>query len=233
MAEERSGRRNKNDMNFDVLHHPLEMILIYVFLVLSFGMHEAAHAKVAGLFGDTQPAEDGFDTWNPIPHIRRSIFSSLIIPAITWFLFRFFIGGALTRLNPENMKPRRMGYALAVASGPLMNLAIAVVAGILTVVVALVTRRPTSSAVVVLLGVGSFNFFGFIFNMLPFPPLDGSAVIRAVFPRTERFFRLIQGFPILLIFIIGMQFPAFASVLFFPIQLYNDALWALVNALHF
>jgi Zn-dependent protease len=219
-------------VNLNLLHNPLEMILIFILLVLSFGMHEAAHAKVAGLFGDTQPAEDGFDTWNPILHIRRSIFSSVIIPAITWFLLGFFIGGAFTRINPDNLRQRRLGYAAAIASGPLMNLAIAIVCAVLAVVFALVTKRNESSAVAVMLVTGSFNFFGCLFNLLPLPPLDGSALIRAAIPATERFFRAVQGFPILLLFIIGLQWPAFASVITLPVRLYGEMVIGIIAAVH-
>jgi Zn-dependent protease len=195
-------------------------------------MHEAAHAKVAELFGDTQPEEDGVATWNPVPHIRRSFFSSVIIPAVTWFAFRFFIGGAFTRLSPSKMRSRRWGYAAAVAAGPLMNLALAVLSGALAVLFAFITRKAWSSAVVVMLVVGSFNFFGFVFNLLPVPPLDGSSVIRAVFPGTEPFFRALQGFPVLLLFLVGTQIAPLAAAFLLPLELYRDALAGILNTLH-
>ncbi len=209
----------------------VEMILIFIFLVLSFGMHEAAHAKVAELFGDPKPAEDGVNTWNPIPHLRRSFFSSVIIPAVTWFLLHFFLGGAFTRLDPKRIKSHRWGYAAAVAAGPLMNLALAVFCGILAVMYALATRKPWTSVGIVLLVTGSFNFFGFVFNLLPIPPLDGSSVIRAVFPATESFFRAMQGIPVLLILLVGSQIGPIAEAIFLPLKLYRDALAGVVNAL--
>ncbi|MBN2352568.1 MAG: site-2 protease family protein [Spirochaetales bacterium] len=208
-----------------------EMILIYIFLVLSFGMHEAAHAKVAELFGDPQPAKDGVSTWNPIPHLRRSFFSSVIIPAVTWFLLRFFIGGAFTRLDPARIKSRRWGYAAAVAAGPLMNLALAVLCGILAVLYALAVRKHWTSVGVVMLVTGSFNFFGFVFNLLPIPPLDGSSVIRAVFPATDSFFRALQGIPVLLILLVGSQIGPIAAAIFLPLKLYRDALVGILQAL--
>ncbi len=212
------------------LSNPLEMILAYVFLVLSFGLHEAAHVKVAGLYGDTQPYKDGVDSWNPLVHIRRSIFSSVILPAITWFLAGFFIGGAFTRLNPAEMKPRKLGPAAAVAAGPLMNLFLAIMSLIFALLVAFITRKPTSAAVLVIRLVGSFNFFGFIFNLLPLPPLDGAALLRVLFPATERFFRTIQGFPILLIFFIGLQFSALAAILYLPIRLYVTVFHSIIQS---
>jgi Zn-dependent protease len=206
------------------LSNPLEMILAYVFLVLSFGMHEAAHAKVAIMYGDTQPQLDGVDSWNPLVHIRRSILTSVILPAITWFIMGFFIGGAFTRLNFEKMKPQKLGSAAAVAAGPLMNLFLAIGTGVLAVLAALITQKSTSAAVSVILMVGSFNFFGFVINLLPLPPLDGSRLIRVLFPSSERFYRAIQGFPILLIFFFGLQFNMLGTILFFPIFLYKSVL---------
>ena len=213
------------------LSHPLEMIVAYVFLVLSFGLHEAAHAKVAGLYGDTQPYKDGVDSWNPIVHIRRSVFSSVILPGLTWFLAGFFIGGAFTRLNPNAMQPRKWGNAAAVAAGPLMNLLIAIVAGVLALLVAVLTGKITSAAVMVIQLVGGFNFFGFVFNLLPLPPLDGSALLRIIFPSTERFFRAVQGIPIMLFFFIGLSFSALAAVFYLPVRLYYSAVNSLLQAL--
>jgi Zn-dependent protease len=215
------------------LSHPLEMILAYVFLVLSFGLHEAAHAKVAGLYGDTRPYQDGVDSWNPLVHIRRSIFSSVILPAITWFLAGFFIGGAFTRLNPAQMRPRRLGHAAAVAAGPLMNLFLAIVSGLFAVLAAALTGKPASAAVMVISLVGSFNFFGFVFNLLPLPPLDGSSLLRVLFPSTERFFRAVQGFPLLIVFFIGLQFSALAAVFYFPVRLYVSVLNSIILSLGF
>jgi Zn-dependent protease len=218
-------------MELDLGKHPLEMILIYLFLVLSLGMHEAAHAKVAGLFGDTQPRQDGVDTWNPLPHIMRSFFSCVIVPAITWFLGRFFIGGAFVQINPANMKRPRLGYATAVASGPLMNLALSILAGLLAIVFSLITKKPESSAVFIMLIVGSFNFFIFVFNLLPLPPLDGAVIIRTVFPATERFFKRLQSLPLLIIFIVVLQFGAIGSIFMFPVNLYRDVFTDIINLL--
>lgn len=218
-------------MNSSTFNDIIQMVLIYIFLVLSLGLHEAAHAKVAKHFGDTTPADDGVDTWNPLPHIRRALFSCVIIPALTWFIGGFFLGGAFVHLDPEKMKPRRRGYAVSVAAGPLANLAIAIVAGGIALVIALLTGKAASPGVVTMLTVGSFNFFIFVFNLLPIPPLDGSAIIRALFPKTERFFRVLQSLPLLLIFIITLQFGAFGSILFFPVHLYTNVFSEIIVAL--
>ncbi|HEQ71890.1 MAG TPA: hypothetical protein ENN69_05325 [Spirochaetia bacterium] len=216
-------------MELSLATHPLEMLLIYILLVLSLGLHEASHAKVAGLFGDTQPAKDGVATWDPIPHIKRAIVPCLILPAATWFLGRFFIGGAFVRLNPDNMTPRRMGYATAVAAGPLTNLTISLAAAVTAGLIAVITERPDSPAVIVMLYVGSFNFFIFLFNLLPVPPLDGSVILRTLFPQTEPFFQTMQSLPLLLIFVISVQFSAVSAVLYYPIQMYWNVVGELIG----
>ncbi|RPJ09305.1 MAG: site-2 protease family protein [Spirochaetaceae bacterium] len=204
----------------DLTTNPAEMILAYVILVLSVGMHEAAHAKIAKLFGDTQPAQDGFDTWNPIPHIKRSLFTCVLLPAITWFTGQFFMGGAYVRLNPANMKPQRLGYAASVAAGPLMNLVLSGLFLVLSVAIALITKNPTSSAVFTLLYVGGFNLIMFIFNLLPVPPLDGSSIITAIFPQTTEVFRRMGSIGFLALFMLLSFSREAAEIIFYPFTQY-------------
>jgi Zn-dependent protease len=204
----------------DLTNNPAEMILAYIMLVLSLGMHEAAHAKIAKLFGDTQPAADGVDTWNPIPHIKRSLFTCVIMPAITWFMGQFFMGGAFVRLNPANMKPQRLGYAISIAAGPLMNLALSGLFLLLSIPIALLTKNPSSPAVITLLYVGGFNLILCVFNLLPIPPLDGSSIVTAIFPQTAEIFRRMGGIAFLALFMLLQFSNAAAQVIFWPFNQY-------------
>ena len=56
--------------------------LEYVVFLLSTTCHEAAHALVAKLGGDTTASEGGQVSLNPIPHMRREVFGMVVLPLI-------------------------------------------------------------------------------------------------------------------------------------------------------
>ncbi|MBN1524684.1 MAG: site-2 protease family protein [Spirochaetales bacterium] len=210
-----------------------EKILIYIAMVMSLGLHEAAHAKVAKFFGDSQPAEDGVDTWNPIPHIRRALFTCVLLPAITWFLSGFFIGGAFVRLNPMNMKPRRLGYALSVAAGPGMNLLISFLMLFFAILTGIFLKQKAAMGINVLLYIGAFNLLLFVFNLLPAPPLDGASILQTIFPQTERFFQTAGRFLFFGLLILLQFSDTAANILFYPFYQYyylaSDLIQSVMN----
>ena len=66
----------------------------YLVFLFSTTCHEAAHALVAKLGGDTTAAEGGQVTLNPIPHIRRSPFGMVVVPILSFLVGGWMIGWA-------------------------------------------------------------------------------------------------------------------------------------------
>lgn len=160
----------------------------------SMTAHEASHAFVAKRLGDPTAYLGGQVTLNPIPHIRREPFGMLLLPIVSYLASGWMFGWASAPYNPgwAAKFPRRA--AIMALAGPAANFLIAFVcwvalkfglaAGVfipgLTVRLSetVVSFEPGLwSIVAVLLSLGfSLNLLLGVFNLLPVPPLDGSAL---------------------------------------------------------
>jgi len=158
----------------------------YVAFLFSTTCHEAAHALVAKLGGDSTAALGGQLSLNPIPHIRRAPFGMVVIPILSFFLWGGMIGWASAPYDPlwERRHPRRSAW-MALA-GPAANFSLMLLA-------ALALRIGLSNNLFPLDPLTGKAGFGFVilhvvfrlnlllgtFNLIPAPPLDGSTGIMA------------------------------------------------------
>lgn len=153
----------------------------YVVFLFSTTCHEASHALAAKLGGDSTAALGGQATLNPVPHIMRSPFGMVVVPILTFLTSGGMIGWASAPYDPlwERRHPKRAAW-MALA-GPAANFTLMLLA-----VIALRTGRafdlfhrdPATGQhgllFTVLITVFSLNLLLGTFNLLPFPPLDGS-----------------------------------------------------------
>jgi Zn-dependent protease len=167
-----------------VQQHPIAAIaLIAFFLLLSFPIHEFAHAFAAYRLGDSTAKLFGKLTLNPIAHFDQFGGTMLVISIL---VTGFPLGFAQTPINPRNLRGR-YGEAIVALAGPLSNLLIAAVIAIpLRVILANPEFAYSNLTVVDIL---SFIVQGSIilglFNLIPIPPLDGGTVLLSlVSPRT-------------------------------------------------
>lgn len=171
--------------------------------LFSTTLHEASHAFVAWRLGDPTAYHGGQVTLNPLPHMQREPFGMVIVPLLSYFASpsHWMIGWASAPYDPhwaQRHPPRAGAMALA---GPVANLTLAVVSGVaIRIGTALGTLRaplegrtlsqlveaPAGGAmngVAALLSVFfSLNLILFLFNLLPLPPMDGSAVLQLILP---------------------------------------------------
>jgi Zn-dependent protease len=146
-------------------------------LFISLAIHEAMHAYVAHALGDPTAQQAGRLTLNPLKHI--SIYTTVILPIITIAIFGSPILIAKpVPFNPFRVKFGEYGAALVAIAGPLTNLVLATIAG-------LVLRFwifPYDLEKLLLIFT-EINVLYFIFNMIPIPPLDGSRLLYAFAPK--------------------------------------------------
>jgi Zn-dependent protease len=152
----------------------------YVVFLLSTTCHEAAHALVAKIGGDMTAFEGGQVTLNPLPHIKREPFGMVLMPLLGIFTQSGLIGWASAPYDPlwSIRHPKRAG--LMSLAGPAANFLIATVAGValkIGIATGAFVHAPEGSAMegvsLVLSTFFSLNLLLGIFNLLPFPPLDG------------------------------------------------------------
>lgn len=177
---------------------PDQIILGFTWLVVflfSITLHEAAHAWAALKLGDPTAYEGGQVSLNPLPHIQREPLGMIVVPIVSFALNGWMMGWASAPYNPTwaHRHPKRA--ALMAAAGPAANLLLVVVAGIVIkvgVVAGVFTAPETATFTRIVAATGwaegaaaplsvlfSLNLLLFAFNLLPLPPLDGSAIVPA------------------------------------------------------
>lgn len=144
---------------------------------MSVVIHELSHGYVAELLGDPTPRLQGRLTINPLKHLE--LFGSFIVPVITSFAGFTFGWAKPVQWNPYNVKNKRWGELLISIAGPLSNLVVAIVFGLLL-------RFGIDSFSTPFIQIVSYivviNISLAIFNLVPLPPLDGSKIFFSLLP---------------------------------------------------
>ncbi|TXC89437.1 site-2 protease family protein [Metabacillus litoralis] len=163
------------------LAFPLEMIpYVVITLIVAFTLHEFAHAFVAYKFGDPTAQRQGRLTLSPLAHLDPIGTILIFIAGFGWAkpvpVNRFFF-----------KRPRLAGVLVSVA-GPLSNLLLALLGTAIVNILyvsGLLTMLPGNYAEQLELFFSLFvslNVMLFLFNLLPFPPLDGYRIIEDLVP---------------------------------------------------
>jgi Zn-dependent protease len=165
----------------------------FVVFLFSTTLHEAGHAFAAWRLGDPTAYEGGQVSLNPLPHVQREPFGMVLVPLITFALNGWMMGWASAPYDPTwaHNHPKRAGV-MAMA-GPAGNLILVLLSGLLirvgiaagwlyvpaslsfTQIVA--GNGWAEGAAVPLSILFMLNLLLFVFNLLPVPPLDGSAIL--------------------------------------------------------
>ncbi|MCL4406398.1 MAG: site-2 protease family protein [Patescibacteria group bacterium] len=157
----------------------MDILVLYVIIILSAVFHEYGHGLMALELGDPTARNSGRLTLNPVPHL--DMMGTVIVPLLSLFSFGSFIGWAKpVPINPLFFKDRRNGILKVSLAGVSANLLLAVVFGLL---VRFGTSVLPVAAVVLLKEVVIVNISLALFNLLPFPPLDGSQIFYELFPK--------------------------------------------------
>ncbi|MFI5226303.1 MAG: site-2 protease family protein [Candidatus Limnocylindrales bacterium] len=194
---------------------PSTIILIAIFLLVSFPVHEFFHAFVAYRLGDATAKMYGRLTLNPIVHFDP--FGGLFLVVSALFGGFLFGWAKPTPVNPSNLRDRRNGEVWVAIAGPLSNLLLAGIGAIAVRIVVAADITLPGILDEVLINFVFFNVALAIFNLIPVPPLDGSAILFRLLPlRTAYELRPIlnqYGFLILLVAIIFLsQVPIFSRL---------------------
>jgi len=145
-------------------------------LLISFPVHEAAHATAAWKLGDGHARALGRVSLDPRRHIDPLGAGLLLLSALSG-------GGAIGWAKPtpvmaQSLRGGSLGWAIVAVAGPLSNLFLAVVAALLY---RLIGSPPATDPVGVLIVYFTyFNAALLFLNLLPIPPFDGRALLTGV-----------------------------------------------------
>jgi Zn-dependent protease len=161
-------------------------VYFFIAIVPSIVLHEVSHGYVALFFGDPTAKEQGRLTLNPLRHI--DLFGTILLPALLLFSGLPAIGYAKpVPVNFSRLRnPRRQTLYVALA-GPIVNLLLVLFAYLLCEFARHVLVSGSVAQGVLEAGayLGLVNLMLAGFNLLPIPPLDGSAIIERFIPQRQ------------------------------------------------
>lgn len=177
------------------------IISAVITLLIAFTFHEFSHAWTATRFGDDTPRLFGRLSLNPLRHL--DFMGSLML------VFTGFGWAKPVPINPQKIRQYSPSALMLTAiSGPLANLALAIVAA-LVLRTGWVNNIPAVAAFLptpryFLLYFLYTNLGLMIFNLLPLPPLDGEEILVYLLPAEwEQKWAAIRPYgPYLLIFLL-------------------------------
>lgn len=198
-------------------------------MILSYAVHECAHAWMALKLGDPTAKEEGHLTLDPTVH--TDLWGTVLIPAMSVFAWGFgYLGYAKPApIRVERMHPRvgpRLGNALVALSGPLSNALVALVMVTLMAILAHAHVPITKRAIAIedvslddFTPIGAVMFAMFevnvalaLFNLFPIPPLDGHRLLPRLF---DPILAPLKRWGFALIFAVFLFLPRVGNAVFF------------------
>ncbi|MDF2939801.1 MAG: hypothetical protein K0R66_443 [Gammaproteobacteria bacterium] len=217
-------------MQFDLA----QKILVWLIpLIFAITVHEVAHGWVASLCGDKTAKMLGRLTLNPVKHV--DILGTLVLPVLLLLLSGGKLAFGWAKPVPvdwRNLRSPRWQMPLVALSGPMSNIAMAIVWGLVAKLgLSMQATDPWPSFILMNMGISGvmINVVFGVLNLLPIPPLDGSRVISSFlspkaaysYARIERY-----GFLILILLLVTNILP---KVIWPPVQILTGLILRLVG----
>ncbi|HUR99834.1 MAG TPA: site-2 protease family protein [Pyrinomonadaceae bacterium] len=185
----------------DIANLVSHLVVYMVVLLLAISAHEAGHAWMSYKFGDDTAFLLGRVTLNPVAHTDP--IGTLLIPIVAFILGS--IGGALgsipligwgkpTPVNPRKWERYKLANVMVSIAGVLANLILLIIGLALTKIVMVafgytpndILGREANPLGIFLKDLMFLNLSLFVFNLLPFPPLDGSKILSTFLPESAQ-----------------------------------------------
>ena len=173
-------------------------------ILIASTVHEYAHAYSAFRLGDATAKAEGRLTLNPIKHIDP-------LGAISMILFRFGWSKPVP-INEYNFDNREVSTAIVAFAGPLSNLVLAGITGIINF---LLVKDSNSLIAFLLYTFATINIALAVFNLIPIPPLDGHKIVRAFLPKNLQYsWEKLEKYSVFLILLLILPFSPIRDLVF-------------------
>jgi Zn-dependent protease len=218
--------------DMDIANLVSHLVIYMVVLLLAISAHEAGHAWMSYKFGDDTAYMLGRVTLNPVAHTDP--IGTLLIPILSFVLGA--VGGAAGRIpligwgKPTPVNPRKwerytLANVMVSIAGVLANLVLLVIGLVLAKIlmmqgftVADFLGRETNPLIIFVSNMMFLNLGLFIFNLLPFPPLDGSKILGTFLPESAQpALQMLEQYGFLILMF--LMYIGVFSVIFYPFQL--------------
>ena len=166
----------------------MEYLIVVPVILMSIIIHEVSHGYAASKLGDDTAKRFGRLSLNPLKHI--DIFGTIILPILLIITTGLAFGYAKpVPLNPYNFRDVKRDTGISAAAGPASNFIIAILFSVFLRILGNLPYIPNTLGgnllafwFQVFYLIVFFNLLLGCFNLIPFPPLDGSKVIGMLLP---------------------------------------------------
>lgn len=213
--------------NYQMKDVILQLCVIVFVWACCLPVHESAHAWMADKLGDPTGRLKGRISLNPMAHLS--------LPGTLMMLVFGFGYAKPVPVNIRNFKKRKQYFALTAAAGPISNLLLAIIFSVFANVAyfILVKNAASNTALIAAYqffeGVAYVNVALAVFNLIPFPPLDGSRLITMVLP-DEMYYKLLSYERYTMYILFGLIF-LFNRIGFSPIGFLTRIVFGFIDKL--
>lgn len=182
-----------------------EILIGAVVTLIALSVHEFAHGFVSSKLGDPTPRMQGRLTLNPMAHLDPVGTILMILTGFGW--------AKPVQINPMYYKDRVKGMALVALAGPLSNLILAFLGLLIGVLIMLLGYKANMDMSLAIFITQTFvirNLCFMVFNLIPFPPLDGFKIAGVIFPR-ELYYKILQYEQYIMYLLIFLSLTGFFS----------------------
>lgn len=213
------------------------LVIFIVVLLLSISIHEAGHAWMSWKFGDNTAYDLGRVTLNPIAHADP--IGTLLLPILGFISasmggFGLLGWGKPCPINPRNWANYKKANFWVSIAGVLGNLILVITALVLIKAATffnLIELRDlvgTNPIGIFLMSLLFMNVSLIVFNLLPFPPLDGSKILANFLPASfQPIFDMLDQYGMILLWILVIS--GMTRYIFQPVSEFVIYLLILIN----